>query len=152
MAVITEGAPPAITPAHTVGIGYLSLVATGAAFAVWSNGIAKLPAHAPPLLGLAAPLTGATLGWIVLGENLNAVQILGFAVTVTAIGYSATIRVETHPSNGDASAPDVVAVHRTVCPERSERVAPGRLIELGLGRPAASTVGRSRTCSSTGLA
>jgi probable blue pigment (indigoidine) exporter len=45
---------------------------------------------APPLLGLAAPLTGATLGWIVLGQSLSPVQLAGMAITLSAIAYGAT--------------------------------------------------------------
>ena len=43
------------------------------------------------MLGLAAPATGATLGWLLLGEALSAVQLLGFATTFAAIGYGATL-------------------------------------------------------------
>ena len=35
---------------------------------------------APPLLGLAAPATGAATGWVVLGQSLSPVQLTGFAV------------------------------------------------------------------------
>ena len=52
---------------------------------MWFTGIRRLPAPAPPLLGLAAPVTGAVLGWVVLGQALSPVQLLGFAVTLGAI-------------------------------------------------------------------
>ena len=80
-----EGAPPALTGRNIAGFAYLSVVATALAFLVWFNGIRRLPAAAPPLLGLAAPVTGATLGWIVRGEALSALQLLGFAITLGAI-------------------------------------------------------------------
>src|SRR5262249_45947062 len=68
LAVIVEGPPPTPTIRAAVGFGYLSLAATGLAFILWFNGIRRLPTPAPPLLGLAAPVTGAILGWVILGQ------------------------------------------------------------------------------------
>ena len=82
LAVLVEGRPPAPTARHLVGFGYLGLVATGAAFVIWFAGIRRLPTAAPPLLGLAAPVTGALIGWVVLGQSLSPVQVAGFAVTL----------------------------------------------------------------------
>jgi hypothetical protein len=65
-------------------------VATAGAFLIWFRGIAELPVAAPPLLGLAAPVTGATLGWIVLGQDLTPLQLAGFTITIAAITYGAT--------------------------------------------------------------
>lgn len=62
---------------------------------LWFNGIRRLPAGAPPLLGLAAPITGATLGWALLGESLSPLQLTGFVVTILAIAYGARIPTET---------------------------------------------------------
>jgi probable blue pigment (indigoidine) exporter len=82
-----EGMPPALTGHNIAGFMYLSLVGTAAAFIVWFNGIRRLPAASPPLLGLAAPVTGALLGWVVLGQSLSPLQLAGFAVTISAIAY-----------------------------------------------------------------
>jgi probable blue pigment (indigoidine) exporter len=86
-----EGPPPVPSGRNLVGFAYLGLVATGAAFVVWFTGIARLPIAAPPLLGLAAPVTGALLGWVVLGQSLAPAQLVGFAVTVAAIAYGAVL-------------------------------------------------------------
>lgn len=90
IAWVVEGAPPVITGRNVAGFAYLSLIATGGAFVVWFNGISRLPTQAPPVLGLAAPLTGAALGWVLLNEDLTVAQILGFAITIAAITYAAT--------------------------------------------------------------
>lgn len=89
LALVLEGPPPPLDTAELLGIAYFSLVATAAAFVVWFHGIRRLPVVAPPLLGLAAPLTGAALGWALLGEELTAVQLAGFALAFAAIGYGA---------------------------------------------------------------
>jgi probable blue pigment (indigoidine) exporter len=91
LALAVEGPPPVPSGRNLLGFAYLGLVATGAAFVVWFAGIARLPVAAPPLLGLAAPVTGALLGWLVLGQALSPVQLAGFAVTVGAIAYGATL-------------------------------------------------------------
>ena len=85
-----EGPLPDVTATNIAGFAYLSLFATGAAFLIWFHGINQLPTQAPPVLGLAAPLTGAALGWFLLNEDLTIIQILGFVTTISAITYAAT--------------------------------------------------------------
>jgi probable blue pigment (indigoidine) exporter len=92
LTAIIEGAPPALTGRNLAGFAYLSMVGTALAFIVWFNGVRRLPAVAPPLLGLAAPITGAVLGWVILGQSLSPLQLTGFAITVGAIAYGATRR------------------------------------------------------------
>lgn len=70
LSLLVEGPPPILTTRNVAGFAYLSLVTTALAFVVWFNGIRRLPTAAPPLLGLAAPVTGVALGWIVLDQSL----------------------------------------------------------------------------------
>ncbi|MCU1369013.1 MAG: Permease of the drug/metabolite transporter superfamily [Ilumatobacteraceae bacterium] len=91
VALVAEGPPPGLAAGNLIGFAYLSLVATGVAYLLWFDGIRKLPAPAPPLLGLAAPITGAFMGWLVLDQSLSPVQLLGFAVTLAAIARGATL-------------------------------------------------------------
>jgi probable blue pigment (indigoidine) exporter len=91
LAAAVEGLPPALTGRHVVGFGYISLFATGLAFVLWTNGIRRLPTGAPPLLGLAVPVTGAALGWAVLGQSLSPAQLTGFVITLGAITHGATL-------------------------------------------------------------
>lgn len=91
LAILVEGAPPALSARNIGGFAYLSLAATGLAFVLWFNGIRQLPTPAPPLLGLAAPITGAALGWLILGESLSPLQVAGFIITIAAIGYGTAL-------------------------------------------------------------
>jgi probable blue pigment (indigoidine) exporter len=91
LTLVLEGVPADLTGRHALGFGYLSLIGTAVAFVVWFSGIQRLPTAAPPLLGLAAPVTGAALGWIVLGQSLSPVQIAGMSITLSAIAYGATV-------------------------------------------------------------
>jgi probable blue pigment (indigoidine) exporter len=90
VALVVEGAPPAVDGRAVLGFAYLSLAGTALAYVLWFRGIRRLPAVAPPLLGLAAPTTGALMGWLVLGQALAPVQLVGFAVTLSSIAYGAT--------------------------------------------------------------
>jgi probable blue pigment (indigoidine) exporter len=98
LALLVEGPPPELTGRHLVGFAYFSLIATGAAFVLWFNGVRRLPVAAPPLLGLAAPVTGAALGWVLLGQALSPVQLTGFAISIATILYGSL-----HPEEGRAS-------------------------------------------------
>lgn len=90
LTAIVEGPPPRLDSIELAGFAYLSLLATGGAFILWFRGIRMLPTQAPPVLGLAAPITGAILGWVILSENLTIIQILGFLTTIGAITYATT--------------------------------------------------------------
>jgi probable blue pigment (indigoidine) exporter len=103
LTLVVEGSPPSLSGRNIMGFGYLSLVGTAGAFIVWFNGVRRLPAASPPLLGLAAPVTGAALGWLILGQSLSPVQLTGFAITVGAILYGALV------------APDVVTSSERAC-------------------------------------
>jgi probable blue pigment (indigoidine) exporter len=91
LTLLVEGLPSRLGGANVAGFAYLSLAATALAFVLWFNGIRRLPTAAPPLLGLAAPVTGATLGWALLGQSLAPIQLVGFALTISAIAYGATL-------------------------------------------------------------
>ena len=91
LTLILEGAPPLMSGRNVAGFAYLSLVGTALAFVVWFSGIRRLPTAAPPLLGLAAPITGAILGWAVLGQSLAPIQLTGFVITLAAIAYGARL-------------------------------------------------------------
>jgi probable blue pigment (indigoidine) exporter len=100
LAGLVEGGLPALTGRNVAGFAYLSLVGTALAFVLWFTGIRRLPAAAPPLLGLAAPVTGAALGWALLGESLSPLQLTGFVVTLGAIAYGASLGSTSAASGG----------------------------------------------------
>jgi len=92
LALVVEGRPPTLDAGNIAGLAYLSIVGTGVAFLLWFNGVLHLPANAPPLLGLAAPVTGAALGWALLGQELSPLQLSGLVITLTAIAYGGSLR------------------------------------------------------------
>lgn len=110
-ALAVEGVPTISSGAEVIGLTYLSLAATGVAFILWFSGIQRLATHVPPLLGLAAPLTGAGIGWAFLAELLSLLQIVGFLVTVGAIGFG--VRTQ-RPRLEPCPPPTTVATHAPV--------------------------------------
>jgi probable blue pigment (indigoidine) exporter len=119
LTALLEGAPPPLTGRNIAGFAYLSLVATGLAFVLWFNGIRRLPTAAPPLLGLAAPVTGAVLGWAVLAQSLSPLQLSGFVVTLAAIAYGASLHPRV-PLRTAAERPEQGMMSETT-PTRSDR-------------------------------
>jgi probable blue pigment (indigoidine) exporter len=91
LALAVEGAPPMPSVLNLAGLAYLSLVGTALAYLVWFRGVRLLPAAAPPLLGMAAPVTGVVAGWAVLGQSLAPAQLMGFALVLGSITYGTTL-------------------------------------------------------------
>jgi probable blue pigment (indigoidine) exporter len=104
LSIAVDGVPSSISLRNAIGFTHLGLIGTALAFSLWFRGIERLPTAAPPLLGLAAPVTGATLGWVVLGESLSTVQLLGFVITIGSIAYGALLAPEPLPIAGPLPA------------------------------------------------
>lgn len=124
LTVIAEGAPPSLSGENVAGFAYLSLAATALAFVLWFNGIRRLPTAAPPLLGLAAPVTGAALGWAILDQSLSPLQLGGFVVTLGAIGYGALLPLVPNADRvrtGVSGRTEPVVGHTVAAPGRSGR-------------------------------
>jgi probable blue pigment (indigoidine) exporter len=80
-----EGAPPSLTGRNVAGFAWLSIAGTAVAYSLWFRGIGHLPVANVTLLALLSPLVAVTVGYIVLGEHLGLLQIIGIAVVVTAL-------------------------------------------------------------------
>ncbi len=86
-----EGLPESVSGLNLIGFAYLSLVVTGLAFVFWMDGVRVLPSAAPPLLGIAVPVTAALLGWMILDQTFRPLQLIGLALSFGAIGYGAVV-------------------------------------------------------------
>lgn len=76
---------PHIDAGAALGYGWLGLVGGLLAYTLWFRGIRSLPVTSTALLGLLSPLVAAGLGALVLGEDLDGVQLAGFALALTAM-------------------------------------------------------------------
>jgi len=86
--LIVEPSIPAPTGANLFGLVWLGLIGAALTYALWFRGIARLDsAVVSPLLFLS-PLTAVLLGWTLLGQTLDAPQIVGIAFVIGSIWLS----------------------------------------------------------------
>lgn len=115
--LLFEGVPTTIDVTALTGYAWLGLVGGLLAYTLWFSGIGRLPVASVAVLGLLSPLVAATLGALLLKENLGVLQMVGFALALTAIaaGQITPNRKPPHPSvstkttNPGAAEPAVVA-------------------------------------------
>jgi len=85
IALLVEGAPPAVDARALGGFLYIGLVGTVLAYVVWFRGMRRLPAGAVGLVGLLNPVAGMVIGVVLAGEVFGLSQALGAALIVTGI-------------------------------------------------------------------
>ncbi|MFC7974422.1 EamA family transporter [Streptomyces cinereoruber] len=84
VALLVEGAPPALTGTNLAGYAYLAFGNTAISYVLWFRGIERLSASSVTLLGPLSPVTAAIIGWVALGQALGPVQLLGMAIALGA--------------------------------------------------------------------
>lgn len=95
LAVLVEGAPPALDGRATVGYLYLALANTALAYWLWFRGIGRLTATQVTFLGPLSPLTATVVGWAALGQALTPVQVAGMV-----LAFGATVAGQLRPHTG----------------------------------------------------
>ncbi|MDF3146737.1 MULTISPECIES: EamA family transporter [unclassified Streptomyces] len=96
LALLVEGAPPALDGRAVGGYLYLALANTAVAYWLWFRGIGRLSATQVTFLGPLSPLTAAVVGWAALGQALAPLQLAGMvlafgATVVGQIGVGGTV-------------------------------------------------------------
>ena len=84
--LLVEGVPHRVDSGAVAGYVWLGLVGGLAAYTIWFTGLRTLPVTATALLGLLSPLVAAALGALVLGQTLDPLQLIGFALALAALG------------------------------------------------------------------
>ncbi len=94
LALLVEGAPPALDGPAVGGYLYLAVANTAVAYWLWFRGIGRLTATQVTFLGPLSPLTAAVVGWAALGQALTPVQLvgMGLALGATVAGQFVTPR------------------------------------------------------------
>jgi probable blue pigment (indigoidine) exporter len=77
VALLVEGAPPAVNLTSGLGYAWIAIVGTGLAFVCWFTGLRAMPAGAVSLIGLLNPIVGTALGVAFAQEEFGTVQAFG---------------------------------------------------------------------------
>ena len=89
VALLVEGAPPALSVGSAVGFAYVTLVATALAYVAWFAGLRHLAPGVVGIVGLLNPVTGVVLGVLVAGEAFGAAQAIGVALVLAGVALGA---------------------------------------------------------------
>ncbi|MEV6371269.1 EamA family transporter [Micromonospora musae] len=85
IALAVEGPPPVPDASALGGYAWLSIIGTAVAYALWFQGLGRLPVTAVSFLALLSPAVAAALGWLVLGQSLTPLQGVGFGLALLSI-------------------------------------------------------------------
>lgn len=85
VALLAEPPLEALSAANLGGYLYLCLFGAVLAYVLWFDGIAKLPPAAVSSLGLLSPVCSFVLGWLFLGQGMDAKSLAGFALVLASI-------------------------------------------------------------------
>jgi len=85
VALVVEGAPPALDLPAVGGFLWLGLVGTGLAYYCWFLGLRSMPAGVVSLIGLVNPVVGTLLGVVLAGELFGWAQALGMVLVLGGV-------------------------------------------------------------------
>jgi probable blue pigment (indigoidine) exporter len=85
VALLVEGAPPAVDTRGVVAFAYLALVGTGLAYVAWFTGVRRLGAGPTSLIGLVNPVVGTLLGVALAGEAFGPAQAGGLVLVLGGV-------------------------------------------------------------------
>ncbi|MEO9322627.1 EamA family transporter [Nocardioides sp. C4-1] len=85
LALLVEGAPPAIDAPAALGFLWIGGVGTILAYTCWFHGLSRMPAGAVSMVGLLNPVTGTALGVLFAAEAFGWVQALGMALVLGGV-------------------------------------------------------------------
>ena len=80
-----EGLPHQLSGREIGGFVYLALISGILAYGVWFWALGRLAPSAVMFLGLINPVVAAALGWLVLQQRLNTLQLIGAALVLVAV-------------------------------------------------------------------
>lgn len=79
---------PALTAANLLGFSYLGLIGAALTYLLWFRGLSRLEPSVVSPLGFLSPMTAVILGWSVLGQSLNPMQLAGMMVVLGSVWLS----------------------------------------------------------------
>ena len=105
VALIFEGAPPALTLTSAMGFAYVTLIATAVAYIAWFTGLRRLQPATVGIVGLLNPVTGVVLGVAIAGEAFGLLQGAGLALVLVGVALGALAPKKSAVRSGLAASP-----------------------------------------------
>ena len=99
LALLIEGAPPALHAVNVAGFIYLGVVNTGLGYTLWFRGIERLRASQVTFLALLSPVVAVAAGFLVRGQTLSTLQLVGLLTVLVSITAAQYVRREA-PAKG----------------------------------------------------
>jgi probable blue pigment (indigoidine) exporter len=102
VALLVEGAPPALSATNLGGLLWLTTVGTAVAYYCWFRGLVRMPAGAVAIVGLVNPVVGTILGVLFAGELFGWAQALGMVLVLGGVvaGQRIALRPQRHTIRG----------------------------------------------------
>jgi probable blue pigment (indigoidine) exporter len=66
---------PALTQLNLMGLIYLGVIGAGLTYVLWFRGLSRIEPSAVSTLGFLSPLSAVIIGWALLNQSLNSIQI-----------------------------------------------------------------------------
>jgi probable blue pigment (indigoidine) exporter len=85
VAWIVDAPLPMLSLTQMLAYGYLCLAGALLAYALWFRGIARLSPVAVSSLSLLSPLTAVVLGWVLLGQVITGISLLGLLMVLASV-------------------------------------------------------------------
>jgi probable blue pigment (indigoidine) exporter len=85
LAFMVEPSLPALTGLNLLGFLWLGLVGGALTYIIWFRGVARLEPAAAASLGFLSPLVATLLGWLLLGQSLSPLQVVGFVTVLASV-------------------------------------------------------------------
>jgi probable blue pigment (indigoidine) exporter len=85
VALLVEGAPPALSATNLGGLLWLTSMGTAVAYYCWFRGLVRMPAGAVAIVGLVNPVVGTLLGVLFAGELFGWAQALGMVLVLGGV-------------------------------------------------------------------
>ena len=76
---------PDLSADNVLGLTYLGLIGAAFTYVLWFRGIQRIEPSAVSALGFLSPVTALILGWVLLGQDLGTLQIIGVVIVMVSV-------------------------------------------------------------------
>ncbi|MGH1485452.1 MAG: DMT family transporter [Cellvibrionaceae bacterium] len=88
LAIWLEPPLPPVSLANLMGFLWLSIIGAALSYFIWFRGLTRINMTVASTLGFLSPTTAVVIGWLLLGETLTVLQIIGVTIVLSSIWFS----------------------------------------------------------------